>query len=434
MDEKFHQHTMIHSINQAVKAAREGNVDVLKGWLSSGNDPDAYDDEGWTPLLAASSRGKAEVVDLLLFNDLPGAKHANPNLRFVEADALPIYMAAQAGDLDTIKLLLKADPQQLFAISSVNGHTVLLQAAFFGKQKHWNVAKYLLENIATIFSIPENDEATIAGFRKRLTVATNVRGYNALRMNTELWMNEAMASLFKKYDRSTPEEQKAYLDDLLIRIATPQQLTDRIINTIQESIERVKKISDECDSITSEALNKIKKLLQMPGCNVNWLGGPLQQPPLVFAVTGVDTQQPVAAFRKEITRLLLDHGANPDLPEKHPMGVDAVIRTAVLNNFELLQLVAGYMSPVAFTAAMNTKPAVNGLTALHDSVHRALTAPPDKLPVHLDQIKWMIAHGARYDIEDHTGQTQEQLARSALDDPNFQKNAHATLQALGLSI
>lgn len=426
---------MIKYIEQAVEAARHGKLDSLKQWLLEGGDPDQYDQEGWTPLLAASSRGKSDVVALLLFNDFPGAKRADPDIRFVEADALPIYMAGQAGDLETVKLLLKARPQHLFEISSVNGHTVLLQAAFFGKKKHLDLAAYLLENVGSIFSIPDVDEKAVEHYRNRMTVATNVRGYTALRMNTELWKNEAMAELLRKYDKYTREEQDVYLEDLLMKIATPQQLADRLIHTIQESIERVKKLSEELVQAKNIGFKNIKKLIETPGFNINLPAGPLQQPPLVFAVTGVDAQKSVAEFREEITRLLLDNGADPDLPEKHPMGVDSVIRTAVLNNLHLLKLVSNYMTPDAFAAAMNAKPAVNGLTALHDSVHRALTAPPEKLPVHIEQIRWMITRGARTNIEDHTGQTQEGLARAALEDPNFKKeNVVATLEALGLPL
>lgn len=423
------------ALQSAVEAARRGDVAALREWLTKGGDPDQCDLEGWSPLLAGASRGKAEVVRLLLFHDISGAKRADPDIRFASADALPIYMAGQAGDLETVRLLLRARPQHLFEISAVNGHTVLLQAAFYGKKKHQELAAYLLENVAEILSLPESDEDAIREARDRLTVATNVRGYNALRMNTDLWKNEPMAELLKKFDHTTERQQKCYLEGLLIKIATPQALTDRLIDVIQGGFDKMKVIPPSDESRISQAksdtMATIKKLVETPGFQINRLGGPLQQPPIVVAATGVDAHQHVSALREEVAAFLLDRGADPDLPEKHPMAVDAVIRAAVLGHLYLLKLIAKYMTPVSFAAAMNARPAVNGLTALHDSVHRALDAPPSALPQRLEQIRWMVKHGARYDIEDHTGETQEGLAREALKDANRQENASAVLAALG---
>jgi hypothetical protein len=101
------------------------------------------------------------------------------------------------------------------------------------------------------------------------------------------------------------------------------------------------------------------------------------------------------------------------------MAVGAVIRASVLNNFELLQLLAAAMPAPEFAAEMNVRPAVNGLTAMHDAVHRALTSPPAELAGHLAQISWMLQHGASLDIPDNTGQTQRQLAAAAQGDAGF---------------
>jgi hypothetical protein len=43
----------------------------------------------------------------------------------------------------------------------------------------------------------------------------------------------------------------------------------------------------------------------------------------------------------------------------------------------------------------------------------------------------MIAHGARLDLEDNTGQTQRQLAEAAVHDPAFpRENVEAVLAAI----
>ena len=142
-----------------VEAARSGDVAMLKNKLKNGWYPDSLDSHGWTALLAAASRGRSEVIDLLLFHQIEGAKHANPDIRFAPADGLPIFMAGQKGDVESVKLLLKANPEHIYAISRVNGHTVLLQAAFYGLEQHRELARYLLEHVGDILHIPPEDQA-----------------------------------------------------------------------------------------------------------------------------------------------------------------------------------------------------------------------------------------------------------------------------------
>ena len=113
------------------------------------------------------------------------------------------------------------------------------------------------------------------------------------------------------------------------------------------------------------------------------------------------------------------------------MAVGAVIRASVLNNFNLLQLLAEWMTPEDFRSEMNTRPAVNGLTAMHDAIHRGLTSPPAELESHVRQIAWMIERGASVDIPDNTGQTQRQLAEAAEGDAGFPpKNVRAVLDSV----
>ncbi|WP_426512515.1 hypothetical protein ACPPVO_18940 [Dactylosporangium sp. McL0621] len=110
--------------------------------------------------------------------------------------------------------------------------------------------------------------------------------------------------------------------------------------------------------------------------------------------------------------------------------MDAVIRAAVLNHFACLRAIAAHMPPLAFAAALNERPAINGQTALDDTVHRALTAPPSTLDSHLEQIRWLIGHGARADVPDHTGVTPLGRATAALGDPVLKAHAKVVLAAL----
>jgi ankyrin repeat protein len=165
-------------------------------------------------------------------------------------------------------------------------------------------------------------------------------------------------------------------------------------------------------------LATVRDLIENQGADVNALGGPLQQPPLVVAVTGNNGKPPDpvrARLRHDLTRLLLAHGADPLRCERHPMAADSIIRASVFNHLDILALIAERLPAHALAAALNRPASVNGLTALHDTVLRATTAAPGARQGYLDQIRWAVAHGARSDIEDFTGRTQREIAAAAAD-------------------
>ena len=114
------------------------------------------------------------------------------------------------------------------------------------------------------------------------------------------------------------------------------------------------------------------------------------QTPLITAVTGTNAHEGVARLRRNIVEILLGMGADPDKEEMYPMAVDAIIRAAVFNHFDILKKFETVMTPEAIKQALNQKPAVNGLTALHDSVLRAATGSAN----YLEQIRWARGLGA----------------------------------------
>ncbi|RCS42044.1 hypothetical protein DTL42_19635 [Bremerella cremea] len=419
----------------AVDMARAGDVTGLSKWLVCGGDPNIYDSDGWTVLLAASAYGKHQVVDFLLNNAMHDVPNADPCLRFCGADALPIYMAGQSGDVKTVEILLKAKPEHLHAISTVNGHTVFLQAAFYGKSVHLDLARYLLDNCCSLLGSPPDQ---LPSEQKRLTTATNVRGYTGLTMQ-HLWHNEKMSELLSGYPQPTEEEKETYLDDLLLRIADAQSLSERLIHELRFWQNKAAAVEDGAapvdQQLVEQALVAIDRIASQSAFEIDRLASSLYQPPLIYAITGVDRTRSGAEMRFAIVKYLLDKKADPKVREKHPMGIGSVIRASVLNQFELLKLVADYMTKQDFADEMNTSPAVNGLTAMHDAVHRALTAPAPDLQPHLNKIRWMLQRGARIDIPDHTGQTQKQLAIEAHGDPAFSEgNVRAVWEVLGLPV
>lgn len=422
------------TIAYALDAARNGDVGALARWLVQGGDPDVADEEGWTPLLLAAAHGQSSAVELLLFHDIPGARHADPDRRFPGADGLPIYMAGQSADLPTVKTLLRSRPGHLFDVASVNGHTILLQAAFYGQRKHQELAAYLLEQVGEILAIPSSDSRTIAAVRKRLMSATNVRGQNPLQL-AQAYNIVPMMNLLREYDVTTEQECAAYYRHLLTRIAPPpprneqeqhsQCLTEAIIEDIQDAIDAATDHSGADDHLAS-----IDRMLKEPAFEINRLGSPLQRTPLIVACTGADSVPKMAEIRAEIVDRLLKHGADPLIHEVHAMGVNAVIRAAVWGHLYVLERFAAATPTQRFTDALNERPLVNGFTPLHDSVLRALSAQGDAFDAYLRQIEWLVERGAQYDIPDHTGLTQEGIAQAALNDPDFQDHAKRILSAL----
>lgn len=421
-----------------LEAARDGDLATLTRWLTNGGDPDVSDRDGWTPLLIAAARGHAEVVHLLLWHEIAGVRRANPDIRFPGADALPIYMAGQSADLPTVQTLLRASPGHLFDVATVNGHTVLLQAAFYGQKRHQKLACFLLENVADILSIPEENQAAILAARKRLMTATNVRGQNPLAL-ARAYGIRPMVEFLEKFDSSTADDQIAYCRRLLERIAPPaprnqeeertQTATDRLIDAIQNGLDHA---ADAPEAAARESLSAVTKLIGVPGLEINRLGSPLQRTPLIIACTGADATQQMADLRAGLVDLLINHRADPLIHEVHAMGVNAVVRAAVWGHLYILERFAAVLSFDVLAAALNEKPLVNGFTALHDSVLRALSAQGDRLEQYLRQIEWLIQHGAKYDIEDNSGWTQEVIARAALGDPDFRDNATRVLSALAV--
>jgi ankyrin repeat protein len=372
-------------------AAKAGDVATITQWLAGGANPDQHDEAGWSPLLWAAARGQAELVSILLKGG------ADPRLGHALSAMLPVHVAGQCGDVETVKVLLDAAPDTLNVQYDINGHTVLLQAVFYG---HLPLAQYLVERGAD-------------------TAIPTARGLGPLELALQ-FQAEKMAAVMRPYDKSADEKSAAY-QRYLARIAPDvpeaekplKALSDKIIATIEAGLKATN------DGATTEAaLATIRDLVDKQGAEIDRLGGPLQQPPIIAAVTGINgfpANSAVAKLRLDLVAYLLGKGANPLGREKHPMGAQPVIRAAVFNHLEILKLLALHCPAQDYADAINEVPLVNGLTAMHDSVLRASMAAPDRRQGYLDQISFFVSHGGRSDLEDFSGTTQRQLAEKAAD-------------------
>lgn len=392
------------SVTDGIVAARSGETDKLQAWLQGSNNPDDYDVDGWTPLLWASARGHAEAVQLLL------EAGADIGKGHRQSQALPVHMAGHSGSVATAKALLDHQPDHLNAVWDLNGHTILLQAVFYD---HQALADFLVK-------------------READTSITTARGLGPMELAAQ-FQNHKMMDIIRPYDAPT-EAKAAYYDTYLKRIAPiipaqerpAQQLSDHLIQVIEDGIKRA-----AVDAGAVQAtLDTVRDLVEQRKADVNRLGGPLQQPPLVVTVTGNNGFPPnaaVAELRNQLASYLLEQGADPALHEKHPMGAQTIIRAAVFNHLEILKMCAHYITPKQLADAINEVPVVNGLTALHDTVLRASTAAPNQLEGYLEQARWFVAHGGRSDMEDFSGRTQRSIAAHT-QDPEVRRRLLAALK------
>lgn len=387
-------------------AAKEGDTSNLRALLREGEDPNQYDSSGWTPLLWAAVRGHHEAVSLLLDNNFARADAA---VSHRESGALAIHMAGQSGSVPTAAAILDRRPEHLDAVWDLNGHTILLQAVFYG---HLELTRALLD-------------------RRADTSVTTARGLGPMELATQ-FQNLTLVDVIRPFD--SPAESKARNHSAYLRRIAPiapvsereaQTKADRLILIIEDGLRTA-----QADSgAQSDTLGALKELVERQGAEVNRLGGPLQQPALVVTATGNDglpSVSAVADLRLAVAEYLLSQGADPLVRERHPMGAQTIIRAAVFNHLEILKMCAKVLTAGELADAINEVPVVNGLTAMHDTVLRATMAAPDRFEGYLEQARWLIEHGGRSDIEDFTGTTQRDIAARAAD-PEVRRRLLAVL-------
>lgn len=424
-------------IKGVLAAVRRSDNEVVRDWLRNGGNPNDYAADGFNLFLTAAATGNTEVLRLLLLEGV-GPHKVDPTLALkaprrpeYNTNILATHLSAQKGDVIATLFLLSKNPEQLHARIEVNGHTPLLQAAFYG---HVELAKAIIEQLGSL--LPEG--TNVEEERLRLFNETTVRGINATQFGRQ-FENQAMIAALEPFDKSTTETRQADTKALLRAIPTgsrnpetgtpAQEAAEAMFQAIASGLAEVAACDEpERSAAVTRITNELKEAVQNPDFDPNRLAGELLQTSIIAAVTGTNANEGVARLRSELVDILLEKGADPDKEEMYPMAVDAIIRAAVFNHFDILRKFEAVMTPEAIKQALNHKPAVNGLTALHDSVLRAATGSAG----YLEQIRWARSLGASVDIPEHTGRTQRDFAVAAFVTEGQKENAAAVWEALQL--
>lgn len=112
------------TVDEYIRAAREGNVTALRSFLEAGMAVDVTDAEGATALFRAAENGRSEAVAFLAGH---GADTAVTGTRF----DTPLIAAARSGSVESVQALLaaKADP----SVRTNKNWTALTAAAYRGQ-------------------------------------------------------------------------------------------------------------------------------------------------------------------------------------------------------------------------------------------------------------------------------------------------------------
>jgi ankyrin repeat protein len=114
-------------------ASDSGHIEVVKLLLEEGADHAVQINDGWTPLNNASANGHIKVVGLLLEE---GADHAVPN----NGGWTPLNTASRTGHIEVVKLLLEKGAD--LAVPNTDGITPLYSASSKG---HVSIVELLLD-------------------------------------------------------------------------------------------------------------------------------------------------------------------------------------------------------------------------------------------------------------------------------------------------
>jgi ankyrin repeat protein len=142
-------------------AASNGRHDAVQRLLENGADPRKVDTLGWNALHAAAFNGHITVVNPLISGE--------NNLEFIDRanndGFTPLLLAAQKGKADVVRLL--AERGANFRLCEKGGHTALYHGALFG---HAKVVEVLLVKMR-LLQVPGYQEIDLLVIQEALAVA-----------------------------------------------------------------------------------------------------------------------------------------------------------------------------------------------------------------------------------------------------------------------
>ena len=103
-----------------LRAAKKGNIKVVKQHLNAGIYVDSQDKDGWTPLRYAAQFGKKKLAELLIFNEA--------NVNTIDKEGItPLHKAAMLNHWEIIELLITngADVNAVVSSGIFKGETPL---------------------------------------------------------------------------------------------------------------------------------------------------------------------------------------------------------------------------------------------------------------------------------------------------------------------
>lgn len=219
-------------------AASNGRHDAVQCLLDKGADPRKVDTLGWNALHAAACNGHVTVVNTLI-------KGEN-NLEFIDRENndgfTPLLLAAQKGKADVVQVL--AERGANFRLCEKNGTTALVQGAFFG---HPKVVEVLLVKML-LLQVPGYQGADMMAIQKALAAA--IAGRHAGVVEVFLRSKPDLASLNLQWHASP------VIFDLRMNVhivIAPQQAMNEQVDQftgLADCVERLVSLLDLSDAVS----------------------------------------------------------------------------------------------------------------------------------------------------------------------------------------
>jgi ankyrin repeat protein len=432
-------------------AAHSGDADLTRALIKAGADVRASNDYGATPMSAAAEIGSAEVLEVLL---KAGADVESPNSEGQTA----LMAAARSGKLEAAKVLLKhrANPN---ACEQWGGQTALMWAA---AQSQPEMIKLLLQNGAKV-----DTTAVVHDWQRRVTAEGRPKDMNR---------GGFTALLYAAREGCLPCVRELLARKANIDLADPDGVTPLIVaamnihwDTARELIERGADVNlwdiygqtplyaavdmntlpkgrrVELPSLDQTTGLQIIEMLLDRGANPNAqlkLRIPHRQVPYdryTEPMLNIGTTPLLRAAKAgdvPVVKLLLAHGALPDLPNFNgdtPLmaavgkgWINSPTRGAFYSEDEALQV---YALLRGAGADVNARTHFNE-TPMHSAALRGWN----------EVIKKLAADGAQLDVEDNHGLTPIDFAQGRIPkgfnerNPEVRTETVALLRSLGAKV